>query len=111
MTSSVSSTLAALADDTRRTTMEALVSGPLSAGELAIRLHVTPAALTRHLKVLRLAGLVTVSLDQADTRRHVYTVQPDPLQSLSHWAAQIAEFWKAQLTSFTDHARTGHAGR
>ena len=97
-------TLTALADDTRRGTIEALGEGPLSAGELAARLDVTPAALTRHLRVLRQAGLVSVALDDADSRRHVYSVQPAGLLGLNDWARRVTMFWSSQLASFADQA-------
>jgi DNA-binding transcriptional ArsR family regulator len=99
-------TLTALADDTRRGAIEALGEGPLSAGELAARLDVTPAALTRHMRVLRQAGLVTVALDDADSRRHVYSVQPAGLLGLNDWARRVTMFWSSQLASFADHAST-----
>lgn len=103
MTVDIGTTLSALADDTRRAVVEVLADGPVSAGQLAARLQVTPAALTRHLRVLRGAGLVAVSLDTADTRRHVYSMQPVPLRQLGAWAEQLTEFWATQLTSFADH--------
>ena len=111
-------TLTALADDTRRGAIEALGEGPLSAGELAARLEVTPAALTRHLRVLRRAGLVSVALDDADSRRHVYSVQPAGLLGLNNWAQRVTAFWSQQLASFADQAskqdqatKGSHAGR
>lgn len=118
MTSEMGLTLTALADDTRRGAIEALGEGPLSAGELASRLDVTPAALTRHLRVLRKAGLVTVALDSADSRRHVYSVRPDGLVGLNDWARRVTLFWSSQLASYADQATKDnqamkdiHAGR
>lgn len=104
MISAVSRTLSALADPTRRTAVEALAEGPLSAGQLATRLEVTPAALTRHLRLLRQAGLVTVSLDEADSRRHLYAILPGPLVELTEWADHVARFWADQLASYARHA-------
>ena len=104
MTREMGLTLDALADDTRRGTVEALGKGPLSAGELSNRLNVTPAALTRHLRVLRRADLVSVSLDPADSRRHVYSIQPDRLMQLSEWAENVSRFWTTQLSSYANHA-------
>jgi DNA-binding transcriptional ArsR family regulator len=97
-------TLSALADDTRRTAVEELARQPLSAGELAGRLDVTPAALTRHLRLLRQAGLVSVALDPADSRRHVYSVETAPLEGLTEWAGQLARFWTSQLTAYATEA-------
>ena len=104
-------TLNALADDTRRGTVEALRKGPLSAGELSNRLNVTPAALTRHLRMLRRADLVSVSLDPVDSRRHVYSVQPDRLVQLSEWAENVSRFWTSQLSSFAKHATKASQGK
>ncbi|MGH7511020.1 MAG: ArsR/SmtB family transcription factor [bacterium] len=107
MTLELGSILTALADDTRRGAVEALGQGPLSAGELSNRLDVTPAALSRHLRVLRQADLVRVSLDPTDSRRHVYSVQPDRLVGLSVWAENVSRFWTMQLASYANHATQG----
>jgi DNA-binding transcriptional ArsR family regulator len=101
-------TLTALADNTRRGAIEALGDGPLSAGELATRLDVTPAALSRHLRVLRQAGLVSVALDDADSRRHVYSVQPEGLVGLTDWARRVTLFWSSQLASYAGQATKDH---
>ena len=61
--------------------MEVLADGPLTPSEIASRLGVSRAALTGHLRSLRLAGLVEVALDPADTRRHIYTIRPEPLRA------------------------------
>ena len=102
-------TLSALADDTRRTVIEQLARQPFSAGELADRLDVTPATLTRHLRVLRQAGLVSVALDPADSRRHVYSVETAPLEGLTDWAGQLVRFWASQVAAYAREARRGDA--
>ena len=99
----VETTLSALADETRRGTVEALVAGPLSAGQLAARLAVTPAALTGHLRILRQAGLVSVALDPDDTRIHLYSIEPKPFHELSDWAQGASKFWTDQLGAFARH--------
>jgi DNA-binding transcriptional ArsR family regulator len=97
---SVNATFTALADDTRRGSIEALASGPKSAGELAAKLGVTPAALTGHLRVLRNAGLVRVRLDDRDSRRHLYSLEPAPLHEVGRWVESATSFWSQQLASF-----------
>ena len=97
--------LAALAEDTRRGVVEVLAEQPVSAGELADRLEVTPALLTRHLRILRDAGVVRAALDPADHRRHVYELVPDAVVEVRDWADRVASFWGGQLASFASHAR------
>ncbi len=110
--SAVGATLVALADPTRRGVIEALAHGPLSAGELAARLDVTPAVLTRHLRVLRDEQLVVANLDANDQRRHIYQLLPDPLLQVRDWANDLTGFWQGQLASFTAHAqRKDRSGR
>jgi DNA-binding transcriptional ArsR family regulator len=100
----LSSTLLALADEKRRGVVQALAERQVSAGELAGELEVTPAVLTRHLRVLRDAGLIRATLDPYDQRRHVYELQVDPLRELRDWADGISTFWEHQLTAFADYA-------
>jgi len=110
----VGAVLTALGDERRRGVVEALADGRrASAGELAAQLDVTPALLTRHLRVLRAASVVRVALDPDDHRRHVYELVPDPLLELRDWAERVAAFWTGQLDSFTayaHHERRGERG-
>ena len=66
MTSAIDATLVALADATRREAVEVLAEGPLTPSEIATRVGVSRAALTGHLRSLRLAGLVEVALEADD---------------------------------------------
>ena len=111
MSDRVGTTLIALADPTRRGIIEALVHGPLSAGELAASLDVTAAVLTRHLRVLRDGRLVTVALDPGDYRRHIYELLPDPVIEVRDWADDLAGFWQGQLASFAAHTEEKRRGR
>lgn len=107
MSDRLGSTLVALADPTRRGIVEALAHGRLSAGELAARLDVTAALLTRHLRVLRDERLVTATLDEGDNRRHIYELRPDPLVEVRKWADDLASYWHGQLAAFAAHAQKG----
>ena len=111
MSDRVGSTLIALADPTRRGIVEALARDQLSAGELAARLEVTAAVLTRHLRVLRECRLVTVALDPNDHRRHIYELLPDPVIEIRDWADTLAGFWQGQLASFAAHTEEKRRGR
>jgi len=104
MSERVGSALVALADPVRRGVMETLAHGRLSAGELAARLDVTAAVLTRHLRVLRDEQLVAVALDPDDNRRHVYELLPDRVIEVRDWADGMARFWQDQLDAFAEHA-------
>ena len=106
MSRAVGTTLTALEDSTRRGVVEALAERRMSAGELASQLDVTPAFLTRHLRVLRDARIVRASLDASDQRRHVYARRPEPLHELRDWAYDVAVFWSRQLVAFADHVET-----
>jgi len=64
----------ALADSTRRAVIRQLLREPLRAGELARRVEMSPPALTRHLRVLREAGLIREEGVEHDARVRVYKV-------------------------------------
>lgn len=99
-------TFAALADPTRRAVVDVLAEGRLSAGELADRVSVSPALLTRHLRTLREAGVVRAELDPGDHRRHVYQLVSQPLTEMRDWADGVTAFWERQLEAFAEHAES-----
>jgi DNA-binding transcriptional ArsR family regulator len=86
--------LAALADPTRRTVFERLRRGPASVGEVAADLPVSRPAVSQHLKVLKLAGLV---IDRPSGARRVYYIDPDGLGELRRW---LDQFWDDALEAF-----------
>ncbi|MGY1639354.1 ArsR/SmtB family transcription factor [Geodermatophilus sp. SYSU D00742] len=77
-------TWAALSDPTRRAVLELLRRRPRSVNEVAAALRVTQPATSKHLRVLREAGLVRVA---PDAQRRVYAVDPAPLAELDAWLA------------------------
>jgi DNA-binding transcriptional ArsR family regulator len=85
MVSSVDRTLAALAEPTRRGVVELLRAQPRRAGEIADALATTRPAMSRHLRVLRRAGLVTESGLEDDARARVYSLAPEPFAELRGW--------------------------
>ena len=91
-------TLAALADPTRRRVMESLRSGPRAVGEIARGMPVSRPAVSQHLKVLKEAGLVT---ERADGTRHVYYLDPKGLAALRAW---LDQFWDQALAAFQTEA-------
>jgi DNA-binding transcriptional ArsR family regulator len=84
----------AVADPTRRAILDVLRTRDLSAGELADRFPVSRPAISRHLRVLRIAGLVTETR-QAQSR--VYSLNPAPLADVDRWVARYRVFWGARL--------------
>jgi len=74
--------LAALADPVRREIVELLAAGEMGAGEIAERFPVTRPAISRHLRVLREAGLVT---SEVRAQRRVYRLERAPLAELDGW--------------------------
>ena len=74
--------LAALADPVRREIVELLAAGERGAGEIAGRFPVSRPAVSRHLRILREAGLVT---DEVRAQRRVYRLQRAPLALLDAW--------------------------
>jgi DNA-binding transcriptional ArsR family regulator len=87
-------TLAVLADPIRRQIVEMLADGERDAGELASAFPVSQPAVSRHLRVLREAGLVRV---RPQAQRRVYALNPQPLQELSRWLDRYRGFWSQRL--------------
>lgn len=73
---------AALADPIRRQIVELLGSSAMSAGEIAARFAVSRPAVSRHLRVLREAGLVRV---EGAAQQRVYSLAHEPLDELAAW--------------------------
>ena len=76
----------AIADPVRREILLMLRERPLSAGEIAGRFAISRPAVSRHLRVLREAGLVR---DTAEGRRRVYTLDTGPLGELTGWLERL----------------------
>lgn len=88
-------TFAALADETRFAIVERLMqSGAQSAGDLSDIAPISAPAFSRHLKVLREAGLVTQTIDK---QRRIYAIQPEAMQAISDWVISRREFWEGSL--------------
>ena len=96
-------TLAALADPCRRQTIELLTERPRRAGELAAALDVAPSVMSRHLRVLRVCGLVTETHPEFDARVRIYALQSGPMAELRAWVDATERGWSEQLAAFRDH--------
>lgn len=100
---SLDRTLAALADPHRRQVVQMLRSGPLRAGELAERAGLTPAAMSRHLRTLRVAGVVAETHPPFDARVRIYALNPAPIAALRAWLEETETLWATQLESLKAH--------
>ncbi|MFJ3392137.1 ArsR/SmtB family transcription factor [Leifsonia aquatica] len=95
--------LHALADESRRTLLERLRTGPATAGELADALPIARPGVSRHLRVLRESGLVDV--DQRSQWR-VYRLRPEPLIELDAWLDRYRATWEQRFDALhTEVAR------
>lgn len=100
--------LAALADPLRRELVELLARGEVAAGELADRFPVSRPAISRHLRVLREAGLVTV---RAEGKRRLYALDPRPLRELDDWLEPYRDLWAQRLDALDTEIARGRRAR
>jgi len=96
----VSSPWQALADPHRRAVLELLLERPRSAGELVERLGLSQPGTSKHLRVLREAGLVQV---RREAQRRVYALDPGPLNALDVWLAPYRRLWNEPLDALGRH--------
>jgi DNA-binding transcriptional ArsR family regulator len=93
----------ALADPSRRTVLAILRDHPATAGELAGALPIARPGVSRHLRVLREAGLVDV---RQEAQRRIYSVRPEPLADVDAWLDDYRDLWRNRLDALrTEIAR------
>lgn len=98
----------ALADDSRRTILETLAGGSATAGELAALLPIARPGVSRHLRVLREAGLVDV---RHDAQRRIYGLRPEPLAEVDEWLDRCRAVWEQQLDALHTEVARGKRER
>jgi len=96
-------TLAALADPMRRRVVDLLSQRPRAAGELAGAAGLSAPAMSRHLRALRLGGLVEERHDGLDARVRVYSLRPEPILELKRWLEETEALWSRQMLAFKAH--------
>lgn len=101
----------ALSDATRREMIRTLLQKPRRAGELAECVAMSPQALSRHLRVLRKAGLVMEEGVESDARVRIYSVHPGAFEPVQHWLAQVEDLWRRQLHAFKSYAESTQRNR
>ena len=94
------STYAALAEPHRRQILDLLRDGERPAGDLVERLELSQPGVSKHLKVLREAGLVAV---RADGKRRVYGLRAEPLAEVDAWLARYRALWSKRLDVLERH--------
>jgi DNA-binding transcriptional ArsR family regulator len=87
----------AVAEPTRRQVLEMLAESDRSVTALLARFAISQPAMSKHLRVLREAGLVS---ERADGRRRIYHLNPEPLRSVHDWVARYERFWLERLEGF-----------
>jgi DNA-binding transcriptional ArsR family regulator len=102
--------LAVLADPTRRRIVELLGETPRTASEIYRAFPIADPAVSRHLRVLREAGLIVERRVPADKRVRLYTLAPQPLEILSAWIEGVSRAWQQQLDSFRDYVDVRSGG-
>ena len=92
--------LEVIAEPTRRQILDAVRDRERSVGELVDLVALGQPGVSRHLKVLRDAGLVEV---RKDAQRRLYRLRPEPLQELDAWLEPYRALWSARLDSLEQH--------
>ena len=93
-TSRLDATFSALADPTRRAILARLAKGEASVMELAEPFAMSQPAISKHLKVLERAGLISRG---RDAQRRPCRLQATPLRDATEWMADFREFWEASF--------------
>ena len=107
MTDPLSSTFAALADPTRRAILARLASGEASVTELAEPFAMTLPAVTKHLKVLQRAGLITQG---RKAQWRPCRLEAGPLREVADWVENYRRFWDESFDRLDDYLNE-HQGR
>ena len=94
--------LEVIAEPTRRRILDAVRDGERSVGELVEQVGMHQPGVSRHLKVLRDAGLVEV---RRDAQRRLYRLRPEPLMELDAWLEPYRAEWAGRLGSLERHLR------
>src|SRR6478609_8276978 len=89
-----------LAEPNRRAILSLLVSSEQSVGEIERQLGMSQPVVSKHLRVLREAGVVESTVD---AQRRVYRLKPEPLREIDAWLAPFRRFWSAHMDALERH--------
>ena len=91
---------AVLAEPSRRTILDVLRDGERPVGDLVEQLQLSQPAVSKHLRVLREAGLVEV---RTDAQRRLYRIRPEPLVEIDAWLEPYRRLWNRSLDALQRH--------
>ena len=94
------STFTILAEPSRRAILTLLASGERTVGDLEAALNLSQPSVSKHLRVLREAGLVEATID---AQRRVYRILPGPLQEVDAWMVPFRRYWSAHVDALERH--------
>jgi DNA-binding transcriptional ArsR family regulator len=94
------STFDALAEPTRRRILDLLIESEQPVGDLVASLSLSQPGVSKHLRVLREAGLVEA---RTDAQRRIYRVRPEPLAEIDAWLAPYRCLWATKLDALERH--------
>lgn len=94
------SAFALLADPGRRRILDLLRTGERSVNELCAALPISQPGVSKHLRLMREAGLVSA---RVDAQRRLYRLEPGPLEDLDAWLAPFRQFWTGRLDALERH--------
>jgi DNA-binding transcriptional ArsR family regulator len=89
-----------LAEPNRRRVLDLLREQEHTVGELVDALDISQPAVSKHLRVLRDAGLVEARID---AQRRIYSLRPEPLAEVDAWLAPYRKFWRGKLAALQRH--------
>ena len=92
-----------LADPTRRQIVDLLSERDRTVGELCDQFEISQPAVSRHLRVLREAGLVA---SRRDAQRRVYRLTPEPLVEIDRWLERHRAYWRDRLDNLDSVLRS-----
>ena len=108
----VNGTLSALAEPNRMRIVEMLRTGSRSVNEIVMELELPQPLVSKHLRVLRNAGLVRV---RPHAQQRVYELQPGPFAELDTWVSSFRRLWEDRLDTLDDYLqemkRSRHPGK
>jgi DNA-binding transcriptional ArsR family regulator len=96
----VESTFTIIAEPSRRAILSLLSSSELSVGDIEERLRMPQPSVSKHLRVLREAGLVE---SRVDAQRRLYRIRPEPLMEVDAWLAPFRRFWTVHVDALERH--------